>query len=178
MNHQVKSFVIAAAIGLAAVGAMSGFVSASPDAGPDTAEISASAGAASTASDAGPAAAPAADAAATPEPGSNDDLREKLADLEKRYEAVKNAEPKKKRLPIAAFIGSITWLLISGIKRTKKMTKKGKRWLPWVALALGPIAGFFDYYALGSGFWNALITGGGPPLAVLAQELLGVARKE
>lgn len=68
-----------------------------------------------------------------------------------------------------ALLAAVTHLLLTVVKRLMGLTSKGKKWLPWVALTLGVISGFFGAYT--GDIATALIYGAGPPAAVLAQEL-------
>lgn len=106
-----------------------------------------------------------------PEPGSNEDLLAEFNEVRAAYAALKDAEGGKM---VAWFllIAAVCNLLISAIKRLMKLTSRGKKYLPWVALGLGVIAGFFSYYALGIGLLAALWYGAGPPFSVLIQELV------
>lgn len=128
------------------------------------------------AADAGPDAAPAAadtvpgTTADEVEPGSNEDLEQRLADLTAKYKALKAASPTEKRIAIAGLLGAVVWLLIAAFKRVGQW--KSTRWIPWAVLGMGVVVGVVDKYALGAGWLNALISGGGPPLSVLIQELL------
>jgi hypothetical protein len=68
-----------------------------------------------------------------------------------------------------ALLAALTHLLLTGIKKVMKLTTRGKRWLPWVALGLGVLTGFFGAYT--GNIATAIAYGAGPPLAVIAQEL-------
>ena len=68
-----------------------------------------------------------------------------------------------------AMLAALAHLLLTATKRVMGLTTKGKRWLPWVALGLGVIAGGAGAYT--GNIATAIAYGAGPPLAVIAQEL-------
>ena len=68
-----------------------------------------------------------------------------------------------------ALIAAITHLLLTAVKRVAKLTSRGKKFLPWVALGLGLVAAFAGSYT--GSIVTALVYGAGPVAAVIAQEL-------
>lgn len=106
--------------------------------------------------------------------GTNVDLVERGKDVVTAAKALRRKEEgAKTALLIAALIAAICNLLLSGIKRWLRLSQRGKKWLPKIALALGVVVGGASSYALGVGALTAIIYGAGPPLAVFLQELLG-----
>lgn len=110
--------------------------------------------------------------AVAPETGSNKDLLQKLNEVKDKYEDLKGANGGKMLL-VFLLLAAICNVLISGVKRVRKLTDKGKKYLPWVALGLGVVAGFAAYYGTGASIIEAFWYGAGPPSSVLIQELFG-----
>ena len=112
-----------------------------------------------------------------PEPGSNTDILQRYEDVKRELDALKSADGGKMLIWFMV-IAAVTNLLISVVKRFMKVTSRGKKYLPWVALGLGVVTGFFSQAALGVGILAALWYGAGPPTAVLIQELVGPIKSE
>ena len=106
------------------------------------------------------------------EPGSNEDLTQKLGEAKQRLEDLRGAEDGKMLL-VFLLLAAICNVLLSGIKRWRKFSDKGKKYLPWVATGLGVAVGFLAYAGTGAGILEAFLYGAGPPFAVLIQELFG-----
>lgn len=133
------------------------------------------------AQDAGPAAPTSVDAGAlaAAAPARGDDLSAELDKLRQEVDAYRKAKKSddgvstEKKLALFGLLASLTWTLCAGLKKVAGKVGKPKlaRWLPLVALALGPVAGFLSSKADGIGTIDAFLLGAGPPLAVLLHEL-------
>lgn len=113
-----------------------------------------------------------------PVPAPEKDLKEQLKEAREKYDELKDASPTEKKLAIAAFIAVLLNLLLTGLKKVMKFTKKGKKYLPWIALSLGVVIVMVEKFALGGSWVEAIIYGGAGPGAVLVQELLGLFKKD
>jgi hypothetical protein len=109
------------------------------------------------------------------EPGSNEDLRQRLDDLKTAYDARTTAT--STAVGWAGVVAALAWLIIVGLKRLGSMTTAGKRILPLVALGLGILAGILAEVAGGLTWWQAAVVGGGGPLSVFLHELVKGARE-
>lgn len=118
---------------------------------------------------------PSTDSAIPPAPEKA--LSDQLKDVQQAYKDLKSSSPEEKDLAIAAFIAILMNLLLTGVKRVMKLTSKGKKWLPFVALGLGLVIAIVQKFALGGGWVQALIYGGAGPGAVIVQEMLNFFKK-
>lgn len=123
--------------------------------------------------DAGAVAAPTSEVPPTSEVGSNDDLVQKLKETKEAYDALKGHKdgPEPRSYLIAALIAALANLLISGIKRTMKITGKAKRVLPWIAVGLGAVITTVGYFTSGIGLTMAIFYGGAAAGSIVLQEL-------
>lgn len=119
-----------------------------------------------------PAAAPAAAAPSAP------DLGKQLEDAKKAYDRLKRDQTTPRKFLIAALIAAIANVLLTVFKKTTKMSKKAKKYLPWISVGLGFVIGVSSYYAMGTTLVDAVLYGGGAPGAVILQELLAVWKKD
>jgi hypothetical protein len=102
-------------------------------------------------------------------PDNVPDLSEALSAVTVAWKAYKDAQPGTKTAAVVVLLAAITWFLVAVAKRFFG----AMRWYPWVALGAGVITGFAAYYGANENLLSAVLLGGGPPLAVLIQELLG-----
>ena len=105
------------------------------------------------------------------EPGSNADLLDKGKEVKSAVDDLRDDSDLKRKFLIAALFAAIANLLLSGVKRGMKLTSRGKKWLPRVALGLGVVVGVATYFIPGHSLVEALIYGGGPPGAIIIQEV-------
>ncbi|KKN38766.1 hypothetical protein LCGC14_0750290 [marine sediment metagenome] len=105
------------------------------------------------------------------EPGSNPDLFDKGKKVKGAVDDLRGDSDLERKFLIAALIAALANLLLSGIKRGMKLTSRGKKWLPRVALGLGVVVGVATYFIPGHSLVEALIYGGGPPGAIIIQEV-------
>jgi hypothetical protein len=140
----------------------SGTLHAAPDAAPIADEVSIDAGAASTAGENGP-----VEVAAEP-PLTNDQLK---VELDEAIGAV------RLRVKIAALIAPLLAIAIALVRRWSPKLDAKARWIPYALIALGFAEGFADHLITGAGWLPALITAGGPPLALLWHQLTKQAAK-
>lgn len=117
--------------------------------------------------DAGPAASPVAP-----------DLGKQLADAKKAYDRLREDQVTPRKFLIAGFIAAAANVLLTLLKKATRMTKKGKKYLPWISLGLGLLIGVSSYYAMGTTLVDAILYGGGGPGAVIVQELLKALKKD
>jgi hypothetical protein len=113
-------------------------------------------------------------AAPTPAP----DLGKQLEDAKVAYDRIKADRVTSKKFLIAALIAALANILLTLLKKTARLTKQGKKYLPWAALGLGLVVGVSSYYAMGTTFVDAVLYGGGAPGAIILQELLSFMRKD
>lgn len=106
------------------------------------------------------------------EPGSNADIVTRLDEAKKALERYRSAESGKTVL-LFLLLAAVCNLLLSGLKRWRQLSDRGKKFLPWIALGLGVAVGFLSYAGTGAGMLESLLYGAGPPFAVLIQELVG-----
>jgi soluble lytic murein transglycosylase-like protein len=94
------------------------------------------------------------------------------------YDSYRDAtDPTAKRLAIFAGLLAITNVLLTAFKTAVKLTSRGKKYLPWVAMGAGVATGLLAKLAAGEPTMMAIFYGMGPPGSVLAQELLGWFKK-
>jgi hypothetical protein len=120
-----------------------------------------------------PAAEP-AEAAEAPEVGSNEDLVLKLKEAKARYDALKDAKEDGEH-PVkymwAFLIAAMANLILSGVKRTMKLTGKAKKILPWVAVSLSGVVTGALHFAGGMSLSSAIFFGGAVVGSIVLQEL-------
>ena len=110
--------------------------------------------------------------ATAPEQGSDEDLAIQYEALLKAFNDMRTGDGGKMFLWFLLLAAGAN-LLISAIKRWMKLSDQGKKYLPWVAVGLGAVAGVLTYYGSGAGLLEALVLGLGPACSVLVQELIG-----
>lgn len=162
--------LLAAVVFMAALGGSQAAFAQTEDAAP---AVTLDAAAAEPAAAPEPAAEPAADEAA-PEEGSNEDLVDKLKEVQAAYKDLQKAKDDDTnpiKFAIAGLIAAIANLLVSGIKRAMKLTGKAKKVLPWLAMALGAVGGIAGYFAGGLSLFDSILYGGAALGAVVLQEL-------
>jgi hypothetical protein len=150
----------------------SGTLHAAPDAAPIADEVSIDAGAASTAGENGP-----VEVAAEP-PLTNDQLKVELDEAIGAVKALRDKDSDVRlRVKIAALIAPLLAIAIALVRRWSPKLDAKARWIPYALIALGFAEGFADHLITGAGWLPALITAGGPPLALLWHQLTKQAAK-
>ncbi len=142
--------------------------------------------------EAAPAEQPAAEAPTTPAPSAEapapaeapeaDDtarLLEEAAATKKAYDAYRAAtDPSAKKLAFFGLLLAGTNIGLTVFKLGVGLSGRGKKILPWVALGAGVATGLLARLLAGEPTIVAILYGIGPPLAVLAQELLAGLKKD
>lgn len=107
------------------------------------------------------------------EAGSNADLLAKGKEVKGAVDELRGDSVTPKKFLIAALFAALANLLLSVIKRWRNLSSRGKKWLPRIALGLGVVVGVATYFVPGTTLVEALLYGGGPPGAIIIQELFG-----
>lgn len=100
-------------------------------------------------------------------------VKEEVLDAKDAIKAFKDADATEKTLLFAAMMAALLNLLLTGIKRVMKLTTKGRKVLPWVALGAGLLIAIFERFVLGGSWMEAIIYGGAGPGAIIVEELMG-----
>ena len=128
-----------------------------------------------------PDAAPAGvDLRGTPEPAAAAEpgLLEKLDTIRARYEDLRDREEGRSSLVLwSGLLAAVTFVLLDLVNRFRRLSDRGRAWLPYVALSLGAVAGVTGALHEGLGWADAVILGVGPTLAVVAAEIRSKAKR-
>jgi len=120
--------------------------------------------------------APATEVVVAPEPGSNEDLAQRLEVAVEKIDALRNRKEEggsPLKYLIAAMIAALANLLLSIVKRAAKLNGSAKKMLPWASMGLGLVIGIFGHYVVGTTMIDAILYGGAGPGAIIIQELFG-----
>lgn len=107
-------------------------------------------------------------------PGLLDRVKALQAELSKYKAARAGADPAGARVAFWSLLGALSMFLLAAVKwldERYSAKPRLKRWLPFVALGLAAVAGFFDAMVVGGTVLQAMYTATGPILAVLLHEL-------
>ncbi len=102
------------------------------------------------------------------------DLVQAYRDLKARYNALKGTEGTERKFGIAAFLAIILKYLLDFIKLAHRVHSKPwfSKAMPWIAMGLSVPIALLSRYALGSGWFDALLYAGAGPGAIIVNELL------
>lgn len=82
-----------------------------------------------------------------------------------------------KHMALAGLLAVILKFILDALSRITNLKDSVKRYLPLVCAALGVGVALLTKYAMGSTWTDAVILGGGAPMAVMVNEVLNMLKK-